>query len=195
MSPATKKELSAELLQRLLNDESVLDRICHRAYEIFQSRGQEHGHDQEDWLQAEIEIIDQMVEEELLSTLDPAPADFPNDELPQEIPIYTSWAPKPEPALPGPPIRSISDRPWLAHTPFVSGTSPESSRSLEKPSKAISGRKDKKKDKNTVEPSAGDAKLAAPGDKSKKAGHKSKASDKREKKTEHREKEKRSGKP
>ncbi len=32
------------------------DRIAARAYELFVARGQEHGHDQEDWWQAEREL-------------------------------------------------------------------------------------------------------------------------------------------
>lgn len=30
--------------------------VAHRAYELFQARGGIHGHDQEDWLQAELEL-------------------------------------------------------------------------------------------------------------------------------------------
>jgi hypothetical protein len=32
------------------------DRIARRAYERFEERGREHGHDVEDWLEAEREI-------------------------------------------------------------------------------------------------------------------------------------------
>ena len=32
-------------------------RISQRAYELFEARGREHGHDREDWLQAEAEIL------------------------------------------------------------------------------------------------------------------------------------------
>jgi len=32
------------------------ERIAARAYEIFVARGSEHGHDQEDWYQAEREL-------------------------------------------------------------------------------------------------------------------------------------------
>ncbi len=32
-------------------------RIRLRAYELFEQRGGEHGHDLEDWLQAELELI------------------------------------------------------------------------------------------------------------------------------------------
>ena len=35
----------------------IKDRIAMRAYEIFESCGCEHGHDREDWLQAEKEIL------------------------------------------------------------------------------------------------------------------------------------------
>lgn len=36
------------------------DLIRHRAYEIFEARGGQSGHDVEDWLQAEQEIKQQM---------------------------------------------------------------------------------------------------------------------------------------
>ena len=35
---------------------TLSDRIARRAYEIFQARGQQHGHDWADWFQAEREI-------------------------------------------------------------------------------------------------------------------------------------------
>ena len=37
-----------------IND--IQQRIQERAYELFVERGFEHGHDLEDWLQAEVEI-------------------------------------------------------------------------------------------------------------------------------------------
>lgn len=37
--------------------EEQLDQIRRRAYELYEARGQEEGHDVEDWLQAEAEII------------------------------------------------------------------------------------------------------------------------------------------
>jgi hypothetical protein len=39
-----------------LTDGPSRDQIAHRAYELFLARGSEHGHDQEDWLQAEREL-------------------------------------------------------------------------------------------------------------------------------------------
>ena len=31
--------------------------VSHRAYHLFQARGSEHGHDVEDWLMAETELL------------------------------------------------------------------------------------------------------------------------------------------
>lgn len=36
--------------------EERLEKIRQRAYELFEARGREEGHDFEDWLQAEAEI-------------------------------------------------------------------------------------------------------------------------------------------
>ena len=37
---------------------SVEERISRRAYELYEQRGQEHGHADEDWLKAEKEILE-----------------------------------------------------------------------------------------------------------------------------------------
>jgi Protein of unknown function (DUF2934) len=37
-------------------DTSNYDAVARRAYELFLSRGGEHGHDQEDWYRAEQEV-------------------------------------------------------------------------------------------------------------------------------------------
>ena len=37
------------------------DAIAHRAYELFQERGREMGHDLDDWLRAEHELIEARV--------------------------------------------------------------------------------------------------------------------------------------
>jgi hypothetical protein len=34
------------------------EQIRRRAYELYEARGHEHGHDREDWLQAEAEVLD-----------------------------------------------------------------------------------------------------------------------------------------
>jgi hypothetical protein len=33
------------------------EEICRRAYELYEARGREDGHDMDDWLHAEAEII------------------------------------------------------------------------------------------------------------------------------------------
>lgn len=38
------------------------EKVRVRAYELFEQRGSEHGHDIEDWLQAELELIQQKTE-------------------------------------------------------------------------------------------------------------------------------------
>jgi len=35
----------------------VLEQIAQRAYELYEARGREDGHDLEDWLRAEAEIM------------------------------------------------------------------------------------------------------------------------------------------
>ncbi len=40
-------------------DTSMTERIAKRAYERFEMRGREHGRDQEDWFEAEIELREQ----------------------------------------------------------------------------------------------------------------------------------------
>jgi HSP20 family protein len=44
----------APLVSRI---KDIYERISHRAHELFQTRGQEHGHDLEDWLHAESELL------------------------------------------------------------------------------------------------------------------------------------------
>lgn len=69
MSSATRREPRSErrsenddnLRELLLKDEFVHEMICTRAYEIYQQRGREDGHDREDWLQAEREILDGLI--------------------------------------------------------------------------------------------------------------------------------------
>lgn len=56
------------------NDETigrvdVSEMIAKRAHEIFQSRGGEHGHDLDDWLQAEQEVRSSLRSETLVSSV------------------------------------------------------------------------------------------------------------------------------
>ncbi len=54
----TKKTVSPPLVIR---DENLYERVAQKAYELYQERGEEPGHDHEDWLTAE-----RLVQEELL---------------------------------------------------------------------------------------------------------------------------------
>lgn len=38
-------------------EEQIRERISERAYQLFVERGSEHGHDIDDWLRAEAEIL------------------------------------------------------------------------------------------------------------------------------------------
>lgn len=40
------------------NIASTLEQISRRAHEFYEQRGKEHGHDEEDWLRAEREILE-----------------------------------------------------------------------------------------------------------------------------------------
>lgn len=52
---ANDAELEAESVDRSVPDEQ-LEKIRRRAWELYEARGREEGHDLEDWLQAEAEI-------------------------------------------------------------------------------------------------------------------------------------------
>ena len=54
---STKSGLRS-LWQKGINS-GLKDEICRRAYELYEQRGGEHGHDVEDWLRAEKEITRQ----------------------------------------------------------------------------------------------------------------------------------------
>lgn len=44
-----------------ISDDELYERVARKAYELYQQRGEEHGHDLEDWLTAE-----RLVQQELL---------------------------------------------------------------------------------------------------------------------------------
>src|SRR5213593_4736575 len=54
-----------EMRKRLLSDETIRQKISFRAYEIFQRRGGAHGRPDDDWLQAENEILSPLIEQGL----------------------------------------------------------------------------------------------------------------------------------
>jgi hypothetical protein len=54
MAKNPKVEVEATSVNELAEEQ--LEQIRRRAHELFEARGQEGGHDLEDWLQAEAEI-------------------------------------------------------------------------------------------------------------------------------------------
>jgi len=54
----------AEIRERLLRDESIRERVARRAYEIYANRGYQEGQEFEDWLQAEYEILPDLIRHE-----------------------------------------------------------------------------------------------------------------------------------
>ena len=73
------------------NDETigsvdVSELIAKRAHEIFQSRGGQHGHDLDDWLQAEQEVRSSVRSETLVSSV-------PDQQLAAKAGATTSLAP------------------------------------------------------------------------------------------------------
>jgi len=50
---------SSAKLAMVPNTVTPLDRIRERAYELYESRGREPGQDQQDWLRAERELLQQ----------------------------------------------------------------------------------------------------------------------------------------
>ena len=53
MSPAKRSEPTRTISDPAQMEEQIRD----RAYELYEARGREDGHEQEDWLQAEAEIL------------------------------------------------------------------------------------------------------------------------------------------
>ncbi len=53
-----------KIRERLHNDESLRDRVARRAFEIYAHRGYQGGRESEDWLQAEREVFQQLIDED-----------------------------------------------------------------------------------------------------------------------------------
>lgn len=99
-------ESKEQLRTRLLGDEEMRSIIAERAYEIYQQRGGEPGHELDDWVQAESEILALRIEEDW-----------------QSSPAFSA-APNPQPGLPamteeesGEPVPSSSSTAPLSISP------------------------------------------------------------------------------
>jgi hypothetical protein len=59
-----RSERQERFRERLLSDDEVRAAISLRAYDLYQRRGAEPGHEIEDWVQAENEILEALIKEE-----------------------------------------------------------------------------------------------------------------------------------
>jgi hypothetical protein len=50
-------QVSNEMREEIIRSELAEEIIRNRAYQLFAERGYEHGHDVDDWLQAEAEVM------------------------------------------------------------------------------------------------------------------------------------------
>ncbi len=58
LEPSLKQESKTVTRMDLFKSaEEIQERITKRAYELFESRGRAHGHDREDWIRAQSEIL------------------------------------------------------------------------------------------------------------------------------------------
>jgi hypothetical protein len=49
----------------LLGNDGIRERVSFRAYELYESRGADHGRDLEDWTKAENEVLSPLIEQKL----------------------------------------------------------------------------------------------------------------------------------
>jgi hypothetical protein len=59
MSRAVEMNPTSPILQTTPINEDLRERIEQRAYELYEARGSEPGHELEDWTKAEAEIVHQ----------------------------------------------------------------------------------------------------------------------------------------
>jgi len=57
-----------------MDDQTIHERIAERAYELFQQRGQSHGSDLDDWLEAERIVLSEQRPNEATPALKTKPA-------------------------------------------------------------------------------------------------------------------------
>ena len=57
--PATAMKKKKVLMIPQREDDTLQQRIRERAYQLFEDHGREHGHDVDDWLRAEAEVLNE----------------------------------------------------------------------------------------------------------------------------------------
>ena len=55
--PKSKMEMRDRRKPELLDDRKLHEMIARRAYDLFEKRGREEGHECEDWLEAERQLL------------------------------------------------------------------------------------------------------------------------------------------
>jgi hypothetical protein len=180
MTSSTNRQMNEALRQRLLQDKLVQDMIERRAYEIFLRRNGEHGHDREDWLQAENEILDELTETDLRRMPDLAAADSPARQVHSAKPDYQPAAPKATAPTP-PASRQPSEPSVPAAAKTAPSSSPYTNPSRKKPEKAKSTPK-RKKAASPDGGTAGEPAGAVSKSKKSKSGDQPKAGKKKDKK-------------
>ena len=54
------KSLTNTIGEATMSDEALRQRIAEKAYELYEKRGQSHGHDLNDWLEAERLVLSEI---------------------------------------------------------------------------------------------------------------------------------------
>lgn len=57
MPTVGNRNVSTALVRRTGSEKPHPDEIAVRAYELFQKRGGHHGHDRDDWFEAELQLV------------------------------------------------------------------------------------------------------------------------------------------
>jgi len=182
MSSAAIMETDKRLRELLLRDETVREMISLRAYEIYKNRGETHGYDREDWLQAESEIIEHLIGQHVPEKPEAAPPDFAALRIHEtltgyDLPVGTRETL--EPPAPSHQEESLGETAavFAKSLPF-SEPSEKKRKKNQKPSKSPSSHKHKNASKVAIN---GADPTPEPAAKDKKSGHKEKGVKKKKK--------------
>ena len=73
-TPKKNENPTSQEVNGNMDDRSVYERIAERAYELYQKRGQYHGSDLDDWLEAERSVLSEHHSAEATPALKTKPA-------------------------------------------------------------------------------------------------------------------------
>jgi hypothetical protein len=74
ITPKKNENLTKEEVNGRMDDQPIHERIAERAYELYQKRGQSHGKDLDDWLEAERLVLSEHNPSEAMPALKAKPA-------------------------------------------------------------------------------------------------------------------------